>query len=161
MPEDVSTPAQNTRMESFKRCPSCMSLKSIDEFNWRDKAHTKLQSYCRDCSNRAWRRWYREETNRRRHLDTLYLRRRRRIDRHQQLITELKSQPCADCGQVFPPYAMDFDHLGDKAELVSTLVYSSGTERLLAEVGKCEVVCANCHRMRTYRRLNGEPGNPF
>lgn len=92
-----------------------MLLKSIDEFNWRDKAHTKLQSYCRDCSNRAWRRWYREETNRRRHLDTLYLRRRRRIDRHQQLITELKSQPCADCGQVFPPYAMDFDHLGDKA----------------------------------------------
>jgi hypothetical protein len=47
---------------------------------------------------------------------------------------------------------MDFDHVGDKEGEVSKLVYSSGTQKLLDEMGKCEVVCSNCHRIRTLDR---------
>ena len=48
---------------------------------------------------------------------------------------------------------MDFDHIGSKRLEVSRLLYVSGTAALLAEIAKCEVVCANCHRIRTKRRL--------
>jgi hypothetical protein len=52
---------------------------------------------------------------------------------------------------------MDFDHLGDKIAEVSLMVPTYGTKSLLAEVAKCDVVCANCHRIRTYERLK-RPG---
>jgi len=48
---------------------------------------------------------------------------------------------------------MDFDHLGGKEALISKLVFQSGIERLEKELAKCEVVCANCHRIRTTARL--------
>ena len=48
---------------------------------------------------------------------------------------------------------MDFDHIGSKRLEVSRLVFVSGTAALLEEIKKCEVVCANCHRIRTMRRL--------
>jgi L-lysine 2,3-aminomutase len=48
---------------------------------------------------------------------------------------------------------MDFDHTGEKTGEVSSFVFTYSTERLLAEVKRCDVVCANCHRVRTYQRL--------
>jgi hypothetical protein len=49
---------------------------------------------------------------------------------------------------------MDFDHTGEKTGEVSSFVFTYSTDRLLAEVKLCDVVCANCHRERTYRRLS-------
>src|SRR5438132_3789968 len=136
-----------------KRCPACGLVKPIDQFNWRDSAHTRIQSYCRDCSNGAWNRWYRDPGNKAKHLDQLARRRLRRTQRNVKLVNELKSKPCADCGETFPPHVMDFDHIGVKFTEVSSLVRTHSTERLLAEVSLCEVVCSNCHRERTQRRL--------
>lgn len=67
---------------------------------------------------------------------------------------ELKSKPCTDCGDQFPPSVMDFDHMrGEKVAEVSALVGSRGSlKRILAEIEKCDLVCANCHRLRTARR---------
>jgi hypothetical protein len=48
---------------------------------------------------------------------------------------------------------MDFDHVGEKTGEVSSFVNSSSTRRVLVEVAQCEVVCSNCHRIRTYLRL--------
>ncbi len=64
----------------------------------------------------------------------------------------IKSEPCSDCGGRFPPVAMDFDHVrGTKFRMVSTMVNYSW-ERVLSEIEKCELVCANCHRIRTQCR---------
>jgi hypothetical protein len=69
------------------------------------------------------------------------------------LIADAKNRPCADCGGRFPTYAMDFDHVrGHKAFKVSEAVqraYAMTLERVQAEIAKCDVVCANCHRLRT------------
>ena len=51
---------------------------------------------------------------------------------------------------------MDFGHLRDKENEIPYLVYSCSTERLIREIEKCEVVCANCHRTRTHRRSAAE-----
>lgn len=62
--------------------------------------------------------------------------------------------PCADCSVVYPHYVMQFDHLGDdKDRDVATLALAPvSLTRLQAEIDKCEIVCANCHAERTYRR---------
>jgi hypothetical protein len=106
----------------------------------------------------AWRKWYRDPENRARHLVLVARRRKRRNLRNKRIVSELKSQPCADCGNRFPPYVMDFDHIAYKATEVSSLVYTHSSERLLAETRECDVVCANCHRVRTQRRLGESAG---
>jgi nitrate/TMAO reductase-like tetraheme cytochrome c subunit len=72
-----------------------------------------------------------------------------------ELLFRLKTQPCTDCGHCFSPDAMDFDHVrGVKLANISDLVAGS-TARLLAELHKTELVCANCHRLREmHRRLD-------
>jgi hypothetical protein len=70
------------------------------------------------------------------------------------IAVEAKNRPCADCGRSYPPYVMDFDHVrGEKVANVSVLVAGGASRRrVLAEIAKCEVVCANCHRERTHGR---------
>lgn len=59
---------------------------------------------------------------------------------------------CADCGYDTDPAALDFDHVrGVKSDHVSKLRHM-GWQRLFDEIDKCEVVCANCHRVRTAER---------
>jgi len=82
--------------------------------------------------------------------------RRKRNYWHAQarMLRSLKHRPCADCGERFAPYVMDFDHRDprQKRYTVSRMIGRAGTERIMAEVAKCDIVCANCHRQRTYRR---------
>lgn len=63
-------------------------------------------------------------------------------------------QGCADCGYDSHHAALEFDHLPgvEKTRTVASLFYCSW-ERIWAEIAKCEVVCANCHAMRTMQRL--------
>lgn len=139
-------------MGDTKRCPRCGLDLPITSFNFRSKSKGTRQSYCRSCSNASWRDWYSKPGNKDHHLQVLRARRKRRIARNKALVEKLKSVPCADCGLRYPIAAMDFDHLEDTEELISKLVYTVGVKRLLMEIAECEVVCANCHRIRTARR---------
>jgi hypothetical protein len=63
--------------------------------------------------------------------------------------------PCADCGQHYPYFVMDFDHREDVDKLahVATMVGKNAAhKKVMEEIDKCDVVCANCHRIRTARR---------
>jgi hypothetical protein len=70
------------------------------------------------------------------------------------MLNMLKQVPCMDCGGSFPPECMDFDHrpgtikVGDLSRMIRHSVVN-----ILIEVEKCDIVCANCHRLRTARRL--------
>lgn len=59
--------------------------------------------------------------------------------------------PCADCGRTFPVYVMHWDHLPGFAKVgeISVMVTARSRTAVLAELEKCELVCANCHVMRT------------
>ena len=63
--------------------------------------------------------------------------------------------PCEDCGEFFPNQAMDFDHMrGHKDMGISTLMKNrSPLSKLLTELEKCDLVCTNCHRIRTYSKF--------
>lgn len=66
----------------------------------------------------------------------------------------LKDKPCARCGGVFPAYVMDFHHLDPtkKEFTIGKIIGSRNMERLLAEIDKCVLVCANCHRTIHYEQ---------
>ena len=72
--------------------------------------------------------------------------------RRKALIDEIKSSPCADCGINYPPHVMDFDHARGEKEFIIAPNRSIALEKLLNEIDKCDVVCANCHRLRTHDR---------
>jgi hypothetical protein len=73
-----------------------------------------------------------------------------------ELINELKNVPCKDCGNSYPPYIMQFDHTGtDKKYNVSQMAVLGSERKIRLEASKCEVVCANCHAIRTYKRRTG------
>jgi len=82
--------------------------------------------------------------------------RQKYIEAKRALIREAKDKPCVDCNQRFPFYVMDFDHVrGDKKFTIAAHVTEGGFgfEAIVAEIAKCDLVCANCHRIRTYLRL--------
>ena len=71
-------------------------------------------------------------------------------------LCEQKNVPCMDCGVRYPSYVMDFDHRDPKTKVntVAKLLNNSSWLKLRAEVLKCDVVCSNCHRVRTAKQMN-------
>lgn len=72
-------------------------------------------------------------------------------DIKRNIVTDYKSKPCMDCDITYPYYVMDLDHVrGSKTFNVGANLKSIRMELLILELEKCEVVCANCHRIRTH-----------
>jgi len=71
---------------------------------------------------------------------------------------EIKSNPCHDCGGVFDICCMDFDHRAGtekKYNIGSMFAHHYSRELIESELAKCDLVCANCHRIRTRERRTG------
>lgn len=98
--------------------------------------------HCSDCADRRYGKGK---------LRTLQRAARDRLGAH-------KSGPCLDCGQTYPPFVMDFDHRdpAEKSFSISQAVRGGMSEaawdRVETEIAKCDLVCANCHRIRTHSK---------
>jgi hypothetical protein len=139
----------------MKICSLCKESKNLDSFNKKGKG--RLQTYCKPCDNQKSRERY--SKNRELHSKTVYARNKAERKALSHLVTTIKeSTPCADCGLNFPGYVMDFDHIkGSKVANISVLVNQCARQKLIKEIEKCEVVCSNCHRIRTHnRKSSGE-----
>ena len=108
------------------------------------------QSQCIVCHKEYTKKHYQD------HKVEYAVRSRKNSARYRKAIQKLKDKPCADCKLEFPYYVMDFDHVtGDKEEAVSRLASKGHFKRAFEEAKKCDVVCSNCHRIRTHERLGG------
>lgn len=99
---------------------------------------------------KAWhRKWYQE------HKEQFARKARKRLRLLKKRVQELKSTtPCADCKKCYPYYIMDPDHLHNKKERISIMVQRGRAwNDIAAELKKCDIVCANCHRARTWKRM--------
>jgi len=68
-------------------------------------------------------------------------------------LIEILGGKCVDCGQVPHLAAFEFDHVnGEKVKNVGIMLSTHSWKAILAEALKCELVCANCHRVRTSNR---------
>lgn len=82
---------------------------------------------------------------------------RLRRQSNREFIKSHKDRPCADCGGIFPVCCMDFHHV-DKAtkgvrvkrngKAMTEILSGCSRARILEELDKCVVLCANCHRIR-------------
>jgi hypothetical protein len=65
--------------------------------------------------------------------------------------------PCADCSKTYPWYVMDYDHVRGEKKFNLSIAGSKmfSLEKIDAEIDKCDVVCSNCHRIRTFERGQG------
>lgn len=75
--------------------------------------------------------------------------------RKREFLSRLKDKPCMDCENRFIPEVMEFDHLdpsSKKLNIATMVATGYSDERILEEISKCELVCANCHRIRTVER---------
>jgi predicted transcriptional regulator len=64
-----------------------------------------------------------------------------------------ESRGCMDCGEMYPYFILQFDHIKEKSFQISNhRKYTKSLEKIKEEVEKCEVVCGNCHALRTYIR---------
>jgi len=77
---------------------------------------------------------------------------RRRVSYQFRQIKE--ESGCVDCGEMYPHWLLDFDHLPEynKKGSPNQLAARHGMKAGMEELKKCEIVCPNCHRNRTYNR---------
>lgn len=134
------------------RCRKCGALKPWTEFPRRYANSGRLQTWCKACFSD-----YKKERHRKNHDREMRRIRRNqdlRVAANRALVQEyLLSHPCVDCGET-DPIVLEFDHVRDTKLGDLSLLVSSGRPRRIieAEIAKCEVRCANCHRRVTHQR---------
>ena len=137
-------------MNTTKTCRKCGHPKPLSSFSKKTSSKDGLQDVCKVCANEYARQNYLDNTDR---YKLKAYQRQHEID---AWLKEQKQKPCIDCGGTFPTYCMDFDHVperGEKLIEVSQMARRKSSWALIhAEIAKCDLVCANCHRVRTHDR---------
>lgn len=132
----------------MRKCTKCGTEKQIDEFH---RKGTGRKTVCATCCREYGRSHY--AANKDTYRETAKKHRDETRRKNRDYVRKLKeSAPCTDCRQKYPYYVMQFDHLGDKERNVADMMQFPRA-RLEAEIQKCEIVCANCHAVRTYTRM--------
>lgn len=138
----------------MKTCSKCNVEKDGDEFRWQNKLKGIKSPWCKSCfSEYEKEKW---KTSKSRRISNKE-KREIRGDRNCEFIWNfLLTNPCMDCGES-NPIVLDFDHKNPKEKFknISDMRRSAySLEKIKEEIDKCEVVCANCHRIRTSTQFN-------
>lgn len=135
----------------MKTCSLCKTSKQLTEFNRNKAKKDGFQSKCRECSAKHGRGYY--EANRERMCQQIQERKKEVVaDNRFKLFEYLRAHSCVDCGEA-DPVVLDLDHVrGEKYGCVTTMVRAGCSwSTVEAEIQKCDVRCANCHRRKTAR----------
>lgn len=130
----------------FKVCGKCKVLKPVSDFNRKRRSSDSLQSRCRACAH-EWYIAHREEHK----ANTARRKRETREALRQEVARHLATHPCVDCG-ASDIRLLDFDHDDSAIKIlaISAMIFDVWPwDRIAAEIEKCQVRCANCHRRRT------------
>ena len=134
----------------MKKCSKCKSQKKYTEFNKSSRNKDGFHAYCRECHSQHYK------NNSERHKSRVAVRNKRITKELQSIMLEYLLSGCIDCEEK-NLIVLDFDHVkGEKISAVSMLMRMAVSENTLRkEIEKCEVRCANCHRMKTEERNPG------
>lgn len=132
-------------------CTGCLETKDSEGFGIkRGKKNTR----CKACVNRYYKDIYYANPDRKRYIRERNAENAARAKEESiAIVLSYFSSGCVDCGTK-DPRTLEFDHLGDKEFNISVLIGRNSKKKLISEIEKCEVVCANCHRIRTYSRMD-------
>ena len=137
----------------MKKCTTCREGKLLINFNKNRTRNDGLQSVCRPCNKKRAKKYY--EENCAHHKAVVYSRKRKILTQNQKRMCRLLSKnSCTDCGEA-NPLVLEFDHIKTKKHGVSKLLCEGYSwKRILEEISKCEIRCANCHNVKTHKENN-------
>lgn len=136
----------------FAVCTKCKEVKFTSEF---DRRGENYQHWCKACREANRQLKYMTPEHKEQNAKTKRKRYERCSANNKEYIGNyLKTHPCVDCGE--PDWVvLEFDHVRGKKEHTIANLAKQGYDslnRIIEEIKKCDVVCANCHRRRTYKR---------
>lgn len=136
-----------------KFCSKCGIEKDISEFISKNREKGWSHSYCKLCHSEYKKERYRK--NKKEFIKKVREREARIRQENQDKIAEYFSvNQCVDCGNS-DIRVLDFDHIDNKNDNIGTMLYRAKKWiEIEKEIKKCEVVCSNCHRIRTSIRSN-------
>lgn len=142
-------------MEPTERvCKECGLTKATGEFSGRWIPGKRIEwrwkgaHYCRACMRVRASAHYHTAKNQQ-NLNV------RKIFNKTMIYDYLKEHPCVDCGER-NPVVLEFDHVrGEKKFNISAGMVKGYTWSILAdEIAKCDIRCANCHRIKTAKQFD-------
>jgi hypothetical protein len=154
-------------LPEFRELRQCVRCEEEFSITTQNKKKRFCSVYCRE---KAWVEANRERLNEntRNYRARRYKREGRWRDEGKKAkelkkwMVEIKSHPCCDCGRVFPICCMDFEHregTKKKYNIGTMFAHHYSRELIETELVKCDLVCANCHRVRTQKRRIGSGKN--
>lgn len=128
----------------MKNCDTCKEEKDLNDFNKNRAKKDGFNSICRQCSNKRSKQYYKDNTQ---HHKSVITKRNSKIrKRHKAMVDELKFTGCSICDEK-EICCLDYHHLRDKENAIAVMVASGVSwSKILEEISKCILVCANCHR---------------
>jgi len=135
---------------SMKHCKKCGRVWSLSEFQIRSLERGTYRNTCKECRRIYGRAYYKT------HSDKYKAHRRKnqpryRYENRQRLYDYLSDKACVDCGES-DRVVLELDHVhGAKTHNIGNMVSTYCWKRILRELEKCEIRCANCHRRKTAR----------
>jgi hypothetical protein len=141
------------RAVDTKSCTGCGLARPIDEFPVKNHRTGRRGTRCRECRS-AYGKLHYQENRDRYCARTRAPRREWREPYWAWVMNYLASHPCVDCGDA-DPVVLQFDHRDgtEKVDAVGTMLNRASWTALLNEIAKCDVRCANCHRVRTAQQF--------
>lgn len=137
----------------MKKCDTCKQEKELIEYNKNRTKKDGLNSICKICSRARSKKYYLE--NHDKHIKNIIRRNKEQETRIKTWVASyLRNNNCVDCNEN-NIVVLEFDHLKNKEFNISTMIHRRfSILRIKKEIEKCEVVCANCHRIRTAKQYN-------
>ena len=130
----------------MKKCPRCKIEKCESDFSFKKNSKDNLQSLCKRCNNTQAKQYYKDDIKD--HKSKVRIREKlyqKKVLAKVQLIRHKLG--CAKCSEN-DPRCLDFHHLvaSEKVANISLLTQRKSMKKIMKEIEKCEVLCANCHR---------------
>lgn len=137
-----------------KTCTRCGEIKLITKFCKDKRSPNGYINPCLSCAAANQKSRYNSKKfgakMRKRNRSNLIKARKRN---RQFIKNYLSSRLCVDCGEK-RWVVLEFDHIANKKHAISIMVGKGfSIASIEKELSKCEVRCANCHRIKTYKQL--------
>lgn len=131
----------------MKKCFGCQQNLEFCCFSKNKSQADGLARTCKTCHNKYNKAHYQKRKS-------YYVAKAKKQSKNlREELKKLKEVPCKDCGNTYPWFCMDFDHLDSKQKKFNLgQALRFGSKKIRQEIAKCEIVCSNCHRIRTYVR---------
>ena len=127
---------------------TCYACKEILPVNMFAEGEQKLKQ-CKPCMRKYSKAHY--EANKERRIANVRAAKERL---YAEIVSIKEASPCMDCNKKYPACVMDFDHRDPTMKIadVGTMIQKCNRPKLFEEIAKCDLVCSNCHRLRTSNR---------